>query len=426
MEKQFYSRLDQTIYTDQLSNGLRLYVIPKSGFAKKYAFFATNYGSIDTQFERNGKAIHVPDGIAHYLEHKMFDTEDGHALQDLSATGASPNAFTSYCITAYYFECTDSFEDNLKSLLSFVSIPYFTEETVAKEQGIIAQEIKMYEDNPGSRLGENLFRAMYQNHPLKVNIAGTVESIADITPELLYTCHNTFYDPSNMVLCIAADVDPEWVKKVAEECLPASSGIVPMRDYGDTEPAAPAKTEIRQSMEVAMPMFAIGFKCPFVAEGQERLRQELIGDLAAEIVCGESSPLYRQLYEDGLIDSGFAVGYEMLKGMPNLSMSGDSEDPKEVRRLILLEVRRIAAEGVDEALFERLKRASLGQRIRGLDSFDGLCYRMALGTFDRYDYFKFPQLYDQISPEDVRQFIETKLTEEQTVLSVIDPIRKEA
>jgi len=177
MQRLTYDRLDQTVFTDTLPNGLRIFVVPKPGFAKKFAFFATNYGSLDTSFTFDGTHFCSADGVAHYLEHKMFDTEDGHALQDMSATGASPNAFTSYQMTAYHFECTDSFEENLRLLLSFVSVPYFTEETVEKERGIIAQEIRMYEDNPGSRLGENLYRAMYQNHPLKVNIAGTVESI---------------------------------------------------------------------------------------------------------------------------------------------------------------------------------------------------------------------------------------------------------
>ena len=186
MEKQVYGHLEQTVYRDLLPNGLTICVIPKPGFAKKYAFFATNYGSIDTKFTLEGKAMVSADGVAHYLEHKMFDMKDGNALQLMSATGASPNAFTSYHMTAYYFECTEAFSDNLRLLLSFVSQPYFTQESVDKERGIIGQEIRMYEDSPASRLGENLFRAMYRHHPLRVNIAGTVESISKITKDILF------------------------------------------------------------------------------------------------------------------------------------------------------------------------------------------------------------------------------------------------
>ncbi len=425
MKKLTYPRLEQTLYYDLLPNGLQLYVIPKPGFSRKYAFFAANYGSIDTSFVLYGRPMRSADGVAHYLEHKMFDMKDGNALQKMSATGASPNAFTGYQLTAYYVECTQAFEENLKTLLSFVSQPYFTQESVDKEQGIIGQEIKMYEDNPGSRLGENLFAAMYQNHPLKVNIAGTLESIGEITPQMLYDCHRAFYAPSNMVLCVAADVEPEQVRRMALELLPKEPGGVSARDYGPEEPSAPARREIVQEMEVAMPMFAVGFKCPAVPEGQERLRQELLGDLAAEALCGESSPLYRHLYEKGLIDSDFSVGYEILKGMPNVSLSGDSEDPRTVLEAVLAEAERIAGAGVEEGLFRRLKRASLGRRIRGLDSFDGLCYRLAVSCFDRVDYFQFPEIYDNITKEDVQAFIRAHVTEETAVLSVIRPKQKE-
>jgi predicted Zn-dependent peptidase len=421
MEKLYYDRLEQTVYRDTLPNGLKLYVLPKPGFSKQYAFFATDYGSIDTKFTLDGQKMQSAEGVAHYLEHKMFDTKDGNALQKLSATGASPNAFTSYNITAYYFQSTDGFEENLKTLLSFVSEPYFTQESVDKEQGIIGQEIKMYEDNPGSRLCENLFAAMYQNHPLRKNIAGTVESIAEITPQMLYDCHRAFYDPSNMMLCVAADVDPERVKAIALEILPKEPGGVSDRDYGDPEPLRPAQNFISQSMEVSMPMFAIGFKCPELPKGPQRLQQELLGDLAAEILCGESSSLYQRLYEQGLIDSGFTVGYEMLKGMPNLSVSGDSDHPQQVLDAILAEADRIAREGVDEALFQRLKRSTIGRRIRGLDSFDGMCYRMAISCFDGADYFTFPAFYDQLTPEDVQKFIAERITKSQAVLSVIVP-----
>ena len=421
MERRFFPRLEMTLFADTLPNGLRIRVIPRPGFEKKYAFFATNYGSVDTAFTLDGKAVYSADGVAHYLEHKMFDTEEGNAMQAFAATGASPNAFTGYHMTAYYFSCTDRFEENLEILLHFVSEPYYTPESVEKEQGIIAQEIKMYEDNPGSRLGENMFRAMYAHHPLRVPIAGTVESIQTITADMLYACHRAFYDPSNMVLCVVGDVDPELVRKKALEILPKAPGGATARDYGPQEPELPAQSVISQTMEVSMPMFAIGFKLPPLPEGELRLSRELLGDLAAEVLCGESSPLYQKLYEAGLIDSGFSVCYESVRGMPNINVSGDSDDPQAVLDAILAEASRICKEGVDEALFQRLKRSSLGRRIRGLDSFDGMCYRMAVSDFDGYDYFRFPELYDAITAENVQEMIEQSITAERAVLSLILP-----
>ncbi len=421
MKELIFPRLGQTIYQEQLPNGLRIYLAPKQGFSKMYAFFATDYGSIDTKFVLDGKPYVSPDGVAHYLEHKMFDMPDGNALQKMSATGASPNAFTSYNMTAYYFSCTSDFEDNLRTLLTFVSQGYFTQESVEKERGIIAQEIKMYEDNPGSCVDENLFSAMYHNHPISVPIAGTVESIQDITAQTLTDCHRAFYDPSNMALCVTGDVEMETVKNIALEILPKEPGGASDRDYGDVEPTYPKMRYISQEMEVSMPMFSIAFKCPEIPKGPERFRQEVIGDLAAEVLCGESSALYMKLYEEGLIDSGFSVGYGSIKGLATMSMSGDSNDPGAVLNELVAEADRIVREGVDEDLFRRLKKSSLGRRIRGLDSFDGLCYRMAMADFDGYNYFAFPELYDEITSEDVKNMLEQQIVPEMAVLSVILP-----
>ena len=207
MEKIVYNKVGETMAHEVLGNGLNVFVFPKPEYQKSYAFFATNYGGMNTRFCLNGEWHQTPEGVAHYLEHKMFDTEEGNALQDLAANGASPNAFTSNAITGYYFESTEKFMENLKILLSFVSIPWFTKESVDKEQGIIGQEIGMIEDNPDWRVFTNLMKALYQNHPIRISVAGSVESISHITPEILYACHKAFYDPANMVLCVAGNVD---------------------------------------------------------------------------------------------------------------------------------------------------------------------------------------------------------------------------
>ena len=425
MNERIFPGLGEKIYEDTLPNGLRIKVVPKRGFARSYAFFATDYGSMDTRFRLDGKDYVSPDGVAHYLEHKMFDMPDGNALQKMSQTGASPNAFTSYNITAYHFSCTSMFEENFRTLLRFVSQGYFTQESVEKERGIIAQEIKMYADNPASRVDENLFCAMYRNHPVRVPVAGTVESIQDITAQTLIDCHRAFYDPSNMVLCVVGDVDPRQIHDIALEILPKVPGGASERDYGEKEPAAPDQHTITQEMEVSMPMFSVGFKGAEVPKGPQRLRQEIIGDLAGEILCGESSRLYQEMYESGLIDPGFGVSYSLVRELSMLCLGGDSENPQAVLDAVLEEAQRVVKEGVDEELFLRLKRSAVGRRIRGLDSFEGLCYRLALSDFDGYDYFTFPALYESITAEDVRQLIAREITPEQAVLSVILPKTRE-
>ena len=214
MKETFYERIGEAVCRERLTNGLEVCVVPKPGYAKKYAFFSTRYGGMDTRFCLDGQWLNTPAGIAHYLEHKMFDTREGNALQELAKNGAEPNAFTANAMTAYYFDSTEHFEENLRILLSFVSIPYFTDESVAKEQGIIGQEIRMIEDNPDWQIYTRMLRAMYHRHAARTSIAGTVESIAEITADTLYDCHKAFYTPANMILTVVGDVDPEEISRI--------------------------------------------------------------------------------------------------------------------------------------------------------------------------------------------------------------------
>ena len=253
MEKLEFPRVGEQMYHQVLDNGLHIFVVPKPGFQKSYAFFATNYGGMDMKFKLDGQDMDTPAGVAHYLEHKMFDTKEGNALQELAANGASPNAFTSNAITGYYFESTEKFEENLRILLSFVSIPYFTKESVDKEQGIIGQEIGMIEDDPDWVVFMDLMQALYEKHPVRVSVAGSAESISHITAETLYACHKAFYDPSNMVLCVAGDVDPEKICQAAREILPERPGAPVARgDYGAQEPAEVCQPMIQREMELSL------------------------------------------------------------------------------------------------------------------------------------------------------------------------------
>ena len=427
MIKHIYERIGETVYEETLENGLHVFVFPKPEFGKCYAFFATRYGGMDTHFQLDGQWLDTPMGIAHYLEHKMFDTPDGgNALQTLSATGASPNAFTSTAITGYHFECTDQFWENLKTLLTFVSVPYFTKESVDKEQGIIGQEIGMIEDDPDWVVFMDLMQALYEKHPVRVSVAGSAESISHITAETLYACHKAFYDPSNMVLCVAGDVDPEKICQAAREILPERPGAPVARgDYGAQEPAEVCQPMIQREMEVSVPLFQLGFKGEAAPEGEGALRQQLLGELACEALLGNSGPLYARLYREGLVNRNFSYGYESYPGCAFLCAGGESKDPEGVRAAVAAEAERIAREGIDPELWERLKKSSYGNRVRALNSFEHICISQAQSFFQGCDFLRFPEVYDSLTREDAQAMIARWVTPERTALSVVRP-REEA
>nr|WP_326189379.1 pitrilysin family protein [uncultured Oscillibacter sp.] len=420
MNQSFYERIGESVYRETLPNGLQVCVVPKPGYAKKYAFFATRYGGMDTRFRLDGKWLDTPAGIAHYLEHKMFDTKEGNALQELAKNGAEPNAFTSNAMTGYYFDSTEHFEENLKILLSFVSVPYFTDESVAKEQGIIGQEIRMIEDNPDWQIYTRMMQALYQNSTARTSIAGTVESISHITAETLYQCHKAFYTPSNMILTAVGDVDPVHVVDLARSILPRERGEEIPRDYG-TEPADIAQKETSMAMEVSTPQFLTGFKCTPAPEGEDYLRMSAIGDMACDILLGDSSPLYLRLYDQGLINTSFGGAFEMMPGVAYLYAGGDSRDARAVAGEIYREAERLAAEGIDEDFYQQVRRATFGEQLRGLNSFENIAVSLTEGYFRGYDPFRFPQVFDSITKDDILAFLRENLREERAVLSEIVP-----
>jgi len=426
MEKLTYPQLQETLYREVLPNGLTVCVVPRPGFTKKLAYFITDFGAIHTRFTLNGEEMTVPDGIAHFLEHKMFDLPGRDATAEFAALGARPNAFTSYDVTAYYFSCTENFAPALKLLLELVSTPYFTEESVQKEQGIIGQEIGMYEDNPDSRSFEMLMQNMYTAHPVSIPILGTRESIGQITPQNLYDCHKAFYRPGNMLLCVVGDVDPEEVRSIAIENLPATDEMQVSRVENWPEKMGVVSAYSEKNMEVSMPMFQLGFKCEPPGNGEEAVRQEAIGDLAAEALFGESSPLYLRLYEEGIIDGSFGGGFETIDGMAVLLASGDSDEPEKIREAILKQAEILAEEGVPQEDFLRMKRSAMGRRIRDLDSFDSTCFRICAYHFSKYDYFRFPEIYENIEIQDITAFIKQVVTPDRASLCVINPIQEEA
>jgi len=416
----YYPQLNETVHRAVLPNGLTVITVSRKGFRKKLAYFAADYGAIHRLFRLSGKEICHPAGIAHYLEHKMFDMPEGEVSEQFARLGAMVNAFTSYDMTAYYFSCTEHFEESLQLLLEFVSTPYFTAESVQKEQGIIGQEIAMSADNPDSKVFENLMGCLYARHRIRETILGTAESIAQITPQILEQCHRAFYRPENMVLCVVGDVDPAAIEAMAAAVLPGLGALgEKCRDWAEEMAALQPYTE--QAMDVAMPMFCLGFKCESIGAGAEAARQEILGELAAEALFGESSGLYLKLYEAGLIDSSFGGGFETVDGMAMLIASGDSLDPEAVQEAILQQAQLLAEEGIPEKDLLRMKRSALGRRIRDLDSFDSTCFRLCAYHFLEVDYMEFPQLYQQVESRDIQEFLRRVVTRERCGLSVIVP-----
>ncbi len=398
-----FERVRETMQTTTLSNGLRIYYIPKPAFSKTFAMLATDFGSVDSSFTmEDGTHIDTPAGVAHFLEHKMFEDEDGNALQKFAATGASPNAFTSHNMTAYYFSCTSGFEENLTILTKFVFTPYFTEENVAKEKGIIGQEIGMMDDTPFWRNFVGVYQGLYHEHPVRTSISGSVDSIAPITPALLHQCHRAFYSPANMVLVVCGTADFDTIAVIAEKYSPQEAAHIAARHYG-TRRDEICQSECIHRMSVSQPTFLLGFKDIPLQPGESRLRRQLLGELCCRILAGETSPLYAALYETRLINRQFTNGYYLHPEAACAMFGGDSRDPRTARRQIETAVKKFAENGVDSALFTRMKRAAYGMTLRTLDQPDEICRCQCEAAFGGEDFPSFAELYDTISAQDVRQ-----------------------
>ena len=424
MEHKAFPSLGEDLYTETLPNGLRLQVIPKPGFRSCYAVLAVNYGGAFRRFRLDGEDFDTPAGAAHYLEHKMFDLPEGDkALEQLSANGADPNAFTAAGITCYYFRCTERFAENLRLLLHFVTTPYFTEETVQKEQGIIAQEIQEDLDSPDSAVYYRLLRQLYARHPFREPVIGSLESIREIRPETLAACHRAFYTPANMCLCVEGDVEPDQIARIARESLPEGPAPLPETDFGEPEEPLPLEKLHRESWDLSAPLFLIGAKlCP-TGKGREALRERLTAALALRLLAGSSSPFYHRLYAQGLLNRSFDGELDFSLGLGTLLLGGESPDPEAVLRALEEELDRVRREGLDPARFERAKRASLGARLRGLEDFESLCIALAEGLFDGYCALDATELLQDIGRAECEDYLRRRLAPERLALSIIEPRR---
>lgn len=411
--------LRERLYEIDHSSGLKIFVMPKANYKSTYAVFGTKYGSIDTCFKRSDQKEYtrVPEGIAHFLEHKLFESEELDAFTRYAETGASANAFTSFDKTCYLFQCSDRFADSLKILLDFVTHPYFTKETVEKEQGIIGQEITMYYDVPGWMSTFNLLRCLYKNHPVRIDIAGTVESISKITDKLLYDCYHTFYNLNNMALAVVGNVTPEEVIKVCDEMLKKSEDVTIERVF-DEEPRDIVKSYEEYCLAVSMPVFSFGYK--EACKTPQRTVQETVEmEILLEILAGETSNLYSSLFEKGLINSTFSKEYFTGNGYEAVIFEGESTDAKAVAQAIKEEVARLRKEGISDQAFESARRSLYGREIMSYNVTDDVANAIIGCYFAGYSIFDPLEVYKNVKKEDVEKLLSEKLDEKFSALSVV-------
>ncbi|HIR11482.1 MAG TPA: insulinase family protein [Candidatus Fimenecus excrementavium] len=414
-------RLGESYFEIDHPSGLKILVYPKKNYAATYAVFGTRYGSIDTEFRLNGeeKFTCVPEGIAHFLEHKLFESEDLDAFERYAKTGASANAYTSFDKTCYLFSCTGKFQESLEILLDFVTHPYFTEKTVQKEQGIIGQEIQMCRDEAGWEALFSLLRAMYKTHPVRIDIAGTVESIAEITPELLYKCYETFYNFSNMVLCVAGNVTPDEVLSVADRLLKPQKPIEIERKF-HREPREVAESYTEETLSVAFPIFSLGFK-EAVETPERSLREILISDIILEAVAGKTSAFYSELLEAGLINTSFESEYFCGYGYAAWIFTGESPDGREVQKRITARIRALQESGISKADFERIRKKLYGRSIMQFNDIDGIANAMVSAYFCKEGLFDETEILQSLTLDEVNARLRTALQTDCASLSVIKP-----
>lgn len=425
-----FKQLDETLYYKKLDNGLDVYILPKKGFSKTFVTFTTKYGSVDRSFVPIGETeqVTVPDGIAHFLEHKMFEKEEGDVFQKFSEVGAQANAFTSFTRTAYLFSATDHLYKSTKTLLDFVQEPYFTAETVEKEKGIIGQEITMYDDMPDWRLYFGTIENMYHNHPVKIDIAGTIESIDEITAEHLYTCYNTFYHPSNMLLFVIGAVDPAEMMAFIEndqkgKTFPEATDVARLFE---TEPVAVAVKERTLNMDVQKPKVYVGLKAKETSlSGPAMLKHELAVQIGMECLFGRASAFYTDIYERGLIDESYGFDFSLEKGYGFAMVGSDTVDPEALVAAIKEKLAQAEAANLFTAEdVERIKRKKIGFFLRALNSLEFIANQFTRYEFNDMNLFDVVPTLEKLTVEDITAAFTTIQGEEQQTVFTILPIDK--
>lgn len=401
-------------------SGLDIYICEMNGFSTTEALFGTKYGSINTMFKTKSDKEYtvVPEGIAHFLEHKLFENEDCDAFAQYAKTGANANAYTSFDRTCYLYSCSDNYLESLKILLNFVQNPYFTQETVDKEQGIIGQEIQMCNDNPGWKVFFNMLQGMYHNHPVRIDIAGTVESIAKIDAELLYKCYNTFYNLHNMVLVLAGNVKTNDVLSVADELLKPCKNIE-LETVFPEEPYEIVKSEVSEHLPVGSPIFNIGIKCRPLS-GYDRLKANMECYIAGSVISNPSAPLYKRLIDEGLINSTF--GFEVFDGdgFFTLIFSGESSDPKLLLSRLTDEIERVKAEGLDRSLYDSIKKSTYGILIMESNNAEAVAANLISAFMSGVEPYDSIKILSEMTYDDVQKTLNERFDINNLTISVVE------
>ena len=415
------SKVKEKLYVEKLENGLTIMIIPKKGIQKKYVIWGTNYGSNDSKFIVPGEKniTEVPKGVAHFLEHKMFEQESGiNSLDTLTALGVDANAYTTNNHTAYLFECTENFYPALDELMDYVQHPYFTDENVEKEKGIIGQEIMMYDDYPEWKVYLNTLEAMYYEHPVKLDITGTIETISHIDKEILYKCYNTFYNPSNMAMVICGDFEPsKLLEEIKKRLINKKANGEIKRIYPD-EPENIVKNQVEQNMNVSQPLFAIGIK-DTVAKEKERVKKHIAIEILLNILIGRSSKLYKELYDNNILFSVPSLDYEFAQRYAHILITGQSKNPQELYKKFKEKVEEIKSKGIDLKEFDRIKKRIYGEYIKEYNNVSDIARMFLSDYFEGINSFEYIEEVAIINKEYVEQVLNEVFINEKMVLSII-------
>ena len=414
-------KVKEKVYTEKLKNGLTVMIIPKEGIKKKYIIWGTHYGSNDSKFIVPGEneVTEVPKGVAHFLEHKMFEQENGrNSLDVLSSLGVNANAFTTNTHTAYLYECTDKFYEALDEFMDYVQHPYFTDENVEKEKGIIGQEIMMYDDYPEWKVYLNALEAMYHSHPVKLDITGTIETISHIDKDILYKCYNTFYNPSNMVLVVCGDFKPEEILKEIEKRLIEKKATGEIRRIYEKEEETVVKQRIEANMEVSIPIFTIGIKC-LPPKQKEKVKTHIAMQILLNILIGSSSNLYQELYKEGIVLGTPSYEYEFTDEYAHALINGASRSPDEMYNRLLHEIKNIKQNGINTEDFERTKKMIYGQYIKDYNDVSDIARMFLTDFMNEINSFDYIEEIETIDLDYLKKVLNENFKEEKIVFSVV-------
>lgn len=416
-------KIKEKAYIEKLENGMKIIIIPKKNTKKKYVIWGTHFGSIDNRFimPQTGEEVFIPDGVAHFLEHKMFEQPDGtNSLDTLMALGLDANAYTTNDHTAYLFECTDNFYEGLDELMDYVQHPYFTDENVEKEKGIIGQEINMYDDDPGWQLYINIMNCLYKDNPIKLDIAGSIESISKITPDVLYKCYNTFYHPSNMIMVLCGDFEPE---KLLQE---VKNRLIPKENQGEIKRIYPQKensinkAEKTVKMEVSLPMFMMGFK-DIENSAENRIQKHIAIEILLNMLIGKSSDLYKELYENGILLAQPELDYEWSHEYAHVLISGFSQKPELVKQKIDEAISQMQKEGLNEENFNRIKRKIYGDYVIEYNSVANIGRMFLADSMKGINSFDYIEDFETVTKEYTQNVLKDIFKKENEAISIIKP-----